>query len=205
MRLLELFAEAPRTTKQAAEHLGLPPTRLYHHVAALERVGLVRVRETRPNRGTIEKHFEAVARGFEMDPELLAPAGRRGARSAAGRLAGEGAAAIALRVIDRAGEELSAALDAAMEDPRLPEAERPLAVRVGIIASPRRVIAVRDRVLALIRELQAEAEAEERANKGSEDGEETMRAWMTIVLAPEVGPKGPVPAGKKPRKTRPRT
>jgi hypothetical protein len=57
----------------------------------------------------------------------------------------------------------------------------------------------------LIRELQAEAEAEERANKGSEDGEETMRAWMTIVLAPEVGPKGPVPAGKKPRKTRPRT
>ena len=37
---MELFAEAPRTTKQVAELLGEPPTRLYHHVAALERAGL---------------------------------------------------------------------------------------------------------------------------------------------------------------------
>src|SRR5688500_12780964 len=56
-RLLELFAETPRTPKQAAERLGVPPTRLYHHVAALERVGLVRVKETRKNRGAVEKHY----------------------------------------------------------------------------------------------------------------------------------------------------
>ena len=36
LRLLELFAERPRTTKQAAEALGEPTTKLYHHVAAHE-------------------------------------------------------------------------------------------------------------------------------------------------------------------------
>src|SRR5437763_15673776 len=51
LRLLELFAERPRTTKQAAEVLGEAPTRLYHHVAALEKAGLVRLRETRRKRG----------------------------------------------------------------------------------------------------------------------------------------------------------
>lgn len=62
MRLLELFAERPRTTKQAALALGEPPTKLYHHVAALERAGIVRLRETRPIRGTVEKYFEISAR-----------------------------------------------------------------------------------------------------------------------------------------------
>jgi len=55
LRLLELFKLQPRTAKQAAEVLGEPPTRLYHHVAALERAGLIRLRETRQNRGTTEK------------------------------------------------------------------------------------------------------------------------------------------------------
>src|SRR5918911_101299 len=64
LRLLELFARRPMTTKQAAEELGEPPTRLYHHVAALERAGLVRLRETRQNRGTTEKYFETVANRF---------------------------------------------------------------------------------------------------------------------------------------------
>ena len=38
-RMLERFAERPRTTKQVADLLGEKPTRLYHHVAALERAG----------------------------------------------------------------------------------------------------------------------------------------------------------------------
>jgi len=59
LRLLELFKLQPRTAKQAAEVLGEPPTRLYHHVAALERAGLIRLRETRQNRGTTEKYYEA--------------------------------------------------------------------------------------------------------------------------------------------------
>src|SRR5678816_2149466 len=65
LRILELFAEAPRTTKQVAELLGQPPTRLYHHVAALERAGLLVLKETRQNRGVVEKWYEAVARQMQ--------------------------------------------------------------------------------------------------------------------------------------------
>src|SRR5438874_8446382 len=61
LRLLELFAEQPRTTKQVAELLGQPPTRLYHHVAALERAGLLVLKETRQNRGAVEKWYAGVA------------------------------------------------------------------------------------------------------------------------------------------------
>jgi DNA-binding transcriptional ArsR family regulator len=73
LRLLELFAECPRTTKQAAEALGESPTKLYHHVAALERAGLVRLRETRQNRGTTEKYFETTQSRFlaKTDAALL--------------------------------------------------------------------------------------------------------------------------------------
>jgi len=69
LKLLELFAERPRTTMQAAERLGEAPTRLYHHVAALERAGLIRLRETKPNRGATEKYYEPVANRFAAAPE----------------------------------------------------------------------------------------------------------------------------------------
>src|SRR6185503_5828824 len=61
LRMMELFAESPKTTKQVAELLGQPPTRLYHHVAALERAGLLVLRETRPNRGAVEKWYGAIS------------------------------------------------------------------------------------------------------------------------------------------------
>src|SRR6476620_9131849 len=62
LRMMELFAESPKTTKQVAELLGQPPTRLYHHVAALERAGLLVLKETRQNRGAVEKWYGSVAR-----------------------------------------------------------------------------------------------------------------------------------------------
>src|SRR6059058_1461763 len=72
LRMMELFAESPKTTKKVAELLGQPPTRLYHHVAALERAGLLRLTETRKNRGTTEKWYESVSRTLGT-----APAGKR--------------------------------------------------------------------------------------------------------------------------------
>jgi DNA-binding transcriptional ArsR family regulator len=100
VRLLELFAEGPRTTKQAAEALGESPTKLYHHVAALERAGLVRLRETRQNRGTTEKYFE-VAQGqivAKTDAEVLQDEAAQ--------------AAIGVVLFDQAREELVRALSA---------------------------------------------------------------------------------------------
>jgi DNA-binding transcriptional ArsR family regulator len=63
IRILEQLCEE-RTTKQVAQRLGEKPTKLYHHVEALERVGLIALTRTRPNRGTMEKYYQAVARTF---------------------------------------------------------------------------------------------------------------------------------------------
>jgi DNA-binding transcriptional ArsR family regulator len=102
LRLLELFAERPRTTKQAAEVLGEAPTRLYHHVAALEKAGLVRLRETRRKRGTTEKYFEAVStRLLTGTQEALREKGTR-----------RDHAALGLVVFDQARNELVRALAA---------------------------------------------------------------------------------------------
>lgn len=64
MRILTALSEE-RTTKQVAELLDEKPTRLYHHVDALERAGLVQLTRTSPKRGTTEKYYRAVARAFE--------------------------------------------------------------------------------------------------------------------------------------------
>lgn len=101
LRLIELFAERPRTTKQAAEVLGEAPTRLYHHVAALEKAGLVRLRETRRKRGTTEKYFEAVSTRFLT-----------GTREALREGTKRDHAALGLVVFDQARNELVRALAA---------------------------------------------------------------------------------------------
>lgn len=71
IRLLETLCQGERTTKQVADALGERPTKLYHHVEALERVGLIRLTRTRRNRGTLEKYFVAVARRFKTDPRIF--------------------------------------------------------------------------------------------------------------------------------------
>jgi DNA-binding transcriptional ArsR family regulator len=71
IRLIEAFADQPMTTRQVARLLGEKPTRLYHHVEALEKLGLLKLVETRQNRGTMEHYYQAIAREFTVDSELL--------------------------------------------------------------------------------------------------------------------------------------
>jgi DNA-binding transcriptional ArsR family regulator len=73
LRILEELCTAERTTKQVAQRLGEKPTKLYHHVEALERVGLIRLARTSQNRGTIEKYYLAVARQFRADSRIFSP------------------------------------------------------------------------------------------------------------------------------------
>jgi predicted ArsR family transcriptional regulator len=70
-RLVEVFAEKARTAKQAAEILGQKPTKLYHHVDALERVGLIKLVRTQKKRGTLEKYYRTVAKRFSVDSRLF--------------------------------------------------------------------------------------------------------------------------------------
>jgi DNA-binding transcriptional ArsR family regulator len=101
IRILELLGEE-RTTKQVAEILGEPPTRLYHHVAALARVGLIRLARTRQSRGAQEKYYVAVAKAFSADPRLFTS--RRGPQAAAV------ARSLATQVLDLTAEDLRALL-----------------------------------------------------------------------------------------------
>jgi DNA-binding transcriptional ArsR family regulator len=75
VRILEALGPGEFTTKQVAEQLGEKPTRLYHHVEALERVGLIRLSRTHQVRGTIEKYYMAVAKTYRADSALFSGLG----------------------------------------------------------------------------------------------------------------------------------
>ena len=100
IRILEALCKEERTTKQVAKLLGEKPTKLYHHVDALERVGLIRLVRTRPNRGTIEKYYMAVARQFRADSRMFAAAG------AGSEAEGETLQAVISTVLERTSEEM---------------------------------------------------------------------------------------------------
>jgi len=173
LRMLELFAEQPRTTKQVAELLGEPPTRLYHHVAALERAGLLVLKETRPNRGAVEKWYEAVARQMAMQGRKSVPAGRAGT---------DARRALVMTVLEQARQEMmSVDLSGATEAPML--------VRL-VVAAPMKVMpAVRARLLATVKEIQKEFGD----SAGDEASEECERWALTMAFAP-------VSSGSRPKR-----
>jgi DNA-binding transcriptional ArsR family regulator len=82
IRILEAFCQE-RTTKQVADLLGEKPTKLYHHVDTLERVGLIALSRTRQNRGTVEKYYLAVARTFQADSRAFQPKEKGGSEKSA--------------------------------------------------------------------------------------------------------------------------
>lgn len=71
LRILEEFSAEDQTTKQVAKRLGEPPTKLYHHVEALVKHGLLKLQKETPKRGTTEKYYRAVARQFRVDESCL--------------------------------------------------------------------------------------------------------------------------------------
>jgi len=159
LRMLELFAEAPRTTKQVADLLGEPPTRLYHHVAALERAGLLRLRETRKNRGTVEKWFETSAR---MLGATQSKSTRRKSTDAQARRAA------ALTILEQSKQEMLGAMTTG--------GETPLLARIVVAAPPSTMPAVRQRLMDVINDLRRDNTCEDNA---------TVERWaVTLAFAP---------------------
>jgi DNA-binding transcriptional ArsR family regulator len=166
-RLLELFAERPRTTKQAAQQMGEAPTRLYHHVAALEKAGLVRLRETRPNRGTTEKYFEAVARRIEGGEQVVKALRRKGTR--------RDLAAIGFVLFDQARNELFQAL--ASGSGKLPEAL--MAIRGVLQLSPRGAVRLGKELMRVVRKRRTARPGAARSSR-----KKLQRYSLTIALIP---------------------
>ncbi|MCL0069181.1 helix-turn-helix domain-containing protein [Dehalococcoidia bacterium] len=71
LRLLELLSQKAMTVTQVANLLDEKPNRLYYHINKLEEVGLVRLVETRPYRGILEKYYQAVAENFKIDESVI--------------------------------------------------------------------------------------------------------------------------------------
>src|SRR5437762_3325517 len=123
LRIMELFAEGPKTTKHVADLLGQPPTRLYHHVAALERAGLVHLKETRKNRGTVEKWYESVSRTIGSTRVGARRRGSAATPNAAGKRA------VAMTVLDQSRREMANAMSGRGGEP-------PMVARLVMSAPP---------------------------------------------------------------------
>lgn len=169
LRIMELFAEMPRTTKQVAELLNQPPTRLYHHVAALERAGLLELRETRKNRGATEKWYATPAKRIGTS----SPAGTKRRREDARALR-----AAALTILEQSKQEAVSALEKQTDPP-------PLVARLIVVAPQSVVIEVRDRLRQIVAELQRDYEVQDADGTRAAD---TDRWAMTMTFAPVATP-----------------
>lgn len=70
-RIYEALAVKPMTATQVGEELDEPAPKAHYHVRELERVGLVRLVETRERGGILEKYYRAIARGLRVPPSLF--------------------------------------------------------------------------------------------------------------------------------------
>jgi DNA-binding transcriptional ArsR family regulator len=144
VRILETICLEPRTTKQVAEILGEKPTRLYHHVDALAEVGLIRLVDTRPVRGTTEKYYQAVARSFRTDPGLFS-------RSDAGDDEARALADVTTTVMNNVTEELR---DLVLSGYDISSEDDGLLSYVEVRASEDDIRVIQDRLLQILNDLQ---------------------------------------------------
>jgi DNA-binding transcriptional ArsR family regulator len=164
LKLLEVFARGPATTKQVARLLGESPTRLYHHVYALERVGLVRLVETKPNRGTVEKYYRTVSGAMAIPVGSGGPVARSLAAAGLAPHGGTGptgtpraaARATATRLLEMAEREFAAATTPAAVRARDPA---PLLARLVVRGDEARIQRIRAELLRWIAEIGANAAA----------------------------------------------
>jgi DNA-binding transcriptional ArsR family regulator len=166
LRMMELFAEGPRTTKQVAQLLGEPPTKLYHHANALERAGLLKLSKTRQNRGAIEKWYEA-------SRSLIA--GRQLSRSRPMQQAISGLATVAL---EQARREIELAL-------RTASGGRPLVMRVTVNGDEHQIADIRKRLLQVLTELRDSGSEEKRPGK-----RDAKRWTLTLAFVPAADARG---------------
>jgi len=69
--IFRLLREREQTVKELCDELGESSTRLYYHVAELERVGLVRLVRTEVKSGTVHKYYRSTALFLNVPTSLL--------------------------------------------------------------------------------------------------------------------------------------
>jgi Helix-turn-helix domain len=169
LKLLGVFGDRPRTTKQVAQQLGEKPTKLYHHVEVLERVGLLALKETRPNRGTLEKYYQAVATRFRIGAALFSTG------ETAGPMADE-TATMLISILDTTRAELVGALNRSAGGSESCSANPAMVARMLLRGEPKRVARFRARLMALLDQFKAETAGLE--------GDKTACYGLTLAFYP---------------------
>ena len=72
LRMGLLLIDEPRTVKELAAALQVPPTRLYYHVRILEEQGLIEVAERRLVSGIEERRYRAIEENWVVAPDITA-------------------------------------------------------------------------------------------------------------------------------------
>lgn len=71
LRIFETLQNKPMTVTQLGEELGEAPAKVHYHVRELEKVGLLRLVETREKGGILEKYYQPIAREISVEKSLL--------------------------------------------------------------------------------------------------------------------------------------
>jgi DNA-binding transcriptional ArsR family regulator len=70
-RIVDSLAARAMTVTQLGDLLGVAPAKTHYHVRELERVGLVKLVETREKGGVLEKYYRTVAKVLAVSPDVL--------------------------------------------------------------------------------------------------------------------------------------
>ena len=163
LRLVEEFAGQARTTMQVAAAMGEPPTRLYHHVNALERAGILRLARTRQVRGTTEKYYEVARKRLGTVAGPNVPGRMRGPLSH-----------LANVMFEEARSDLVAAItDPAKRSPGNP----PVAFRMVLRLSPAQLTVVRRKILSVLSQIRKDL-------KHQPPPADALRWALTVAFAP---------------------
>jgi DNA-binding transcriptional ArsR family regulator len=177
MRLLEVMVQRqvpPWSVRELATALGVPQTRLYHHVELLLQHDLIRPVERRVVSGIIETRYRVAALSFQLDRRLFAGEGDETQQVLRDTL---------VTVFDTARDEIEAAMRSGALEPEDGVADGPLLVtRSLVLLSPARAAEYRRR----LRELQDEF--------GDEDHQDAQ-AWGVVLAVYPLPPSTEHPDG----------
>jgi DNA-binding transcriptional ArsR family regulator len=152
LRILETMVQRTEpawSVKELAAALGVPQTRLYHHVEQLVEHDLVRPVERRVVSGIIETRYRVAARSFQLDRQLFA-GGTPEARAALHETL--------TSVFDTARHEIELAIHLGTIDvaESAPPERRLLLSRGAVRLTPARAADLRARLAGLIEEFDSE-------------------------------------------------
>ena len=71
IRIIDLLQDHPMTVTQLGDTLDMAPAKVHYHVRELEKVGLLRLVETREKGGILEKYYQPVAKDISVSKSLF--------------------------------------------------------------------------------------------------------------------------------------